>query len=133
MSRETILKNIIGYYKIVFSISVIFILTACIVPPDEIEPASISDTEYRNYNCKDIITETAYVKKEISSTYEILKEKYNYLGGTAEAIGSVMLYPPGIIFVNDYNDTAEKYSNLKAKLEGLEKLSIKNKCVKTDM
>lgn len=101
-------------------------LSACASQPNEIQAQYVSEMQYKDYDCDQLMMEEGRVSRRVSSLQASIKENAT---GDAVATGvGMVLFWPALFFISGDGPEAQEYGRLKGEHEAIQRAAIQRKC-----
>lgn len=101
-------------------------LTACASKPSELQAQYVSDMQYKDYDCDQLMMEEDRISRRVSA---LQAEIESNASGDAVATGvGLVLFWPALFFIEGDGAEAQEYSRLKGEHEAIRRASIQKKC-----
>lgn len=103
--------------KLIASIAICSLMTACAASPNSISAAYVSPLQYQHYTCDQIRTELARIGVRVS---EVTGQQQRQANNDALAMGvGLVLFWPALFFLAGGSDKREELSRLKGEYDAL--------------
>ncbi len=104
----------------------VFLSVGCATPANEIPAQSVSEYQYKNYECNQISNEAQRLINRANELAIQINEQASD-DGTATAIGLILFWP-ALFFIDGDGPEALEYGRIKGEYEALKKVSIRKDC-----
>lgn len=107
--------------------TLVFGITACATPPEEIQSSYVSHLEYKDHDCDQIATELRRANRRVGSLHASLKEKADK-DETQMGVGLILFWPTLFFLEGGDGPEAAEYARLRGEVEALEEAANLKKC-----